>query len=91
MNEWSLISYLARVNYRYNNKYYLTASIRSDGSSCFGKDNRYGYFPSGSVAWRISQEKFMKNIQWISDMKIRASIGLTGNNACRTITHQSVR
>ena len=50
MNEWSLISYLARVNYRYNNKYYLTASIRSDGSSCFGKDNRYGYFPSGSVA-----------------------------------------
>ena len=81
MNEWSLISYLARVNYRYNNKYYLTASIRSDGSSCFGKDNRYGYFPSGSVAWRISQEKFMKNIQWISDMKIRASIGLTGNNS----------
>ena len=81
MNEWSLISYLARVNYRYNNKYYLTASIRSDGSSRFGKDNRYGYFPSGSVAWRISQEDFMKNIPWISDMKIRTSVGLTGNNS----------
>jgi TonB-linked SusC/RagA family outer membrane protein len=81
MNEWSLISYLSRVNYRYNNKYYLTASIRADGSSRFGKDNRYGYFPSGSVAWRISQEDFMKDIKWLSDMKIRASTGLTGNNS----------
>lgn len=81
MNEWSLVSYLARVNYRFANKYYLTASIRADGSSRFGKNNRYGYFPSGSVAWRISQEDFMKDIEWISDMKIRASMGLTGNNS----------
>lgn len=81
MDEWSLISYLARVNYRYDNKYYITASIRADGSSCFGKNNRYGYFPSGSLAWRISQEDFMKDIQWISDLKIRTSVGLTGNNS----------
>jgi len=80
-NEWSLLSYLARVNYRYNNRYYLTASIRADGSSRFGKNNRYGYFPSASVAWRISQEEFMEKIDWLSDMKIRASYGLTGNNS----------
>lgn len=77
---WTLLSYLARVNYRYNNKYYLTASIRADGSSRFGKNNRYGYFPSGSVAWRLSQEDFLKDIKWLSDMKIRASYGITGNN-----------
>lgn len=80
-NEWSLLSYLARVNYRYNNRYYLTASIRADGSSRFGKNTRYGYFPSGSVAWRISQEDFMKDISFISDLKVRASFGLTGNNS----------
>ncbi|MDR1919537.1 MAG: TonB-dependent receptor [Tannerellaceae bacterium] len=81
MNEWSLLSYLARVNYRFNNKYYLTASIRTDGSSRFGKNNRYGYFPSGSVAWRLSQEEFMQDIDWLSDLKVRGSFGLTGNNS----------
>ncbi len=80
MNEWSLLSYLGRINYRYNNKYYLTASIRADGSSRFGKNNRYGYFPSGSIAWRLSQEDFMKDMDWLSDLKVRASYGLTGNN-----------
>lgn len=78
---WTLLSYLARVNYRFNNKYYLTASIRADGSSCFGENHRYGYFPSGSVAWRLSQEEFLKNLKWLSDMKIRASYGITGNNS----------
>lgn len=77
---WTLLSYLARVNYRYDNKYYLTASIRADGSSRFGKNNRYGYFPSGSVAWRVSQEDFLKDAAWLSDLKIRASYGITGNN-----------
>ncbi|MDR1330641.1 MAG: TonB-dependent receptor [Tannerella sp.] len=80
MNEWSLLSTLARVNYRFNNKYYLTASIRADGSSRFGKNNRYGYFPSGSLAWRVSQEDFLKDAEWLSDMKLRSSFGLTGNN-----------
>ncbi len=78
---WTLLSYLARVNYRFNNKYYLTASIRTDGSSCFGENHRYGYFPSGSVAWRLSQEDFMKDLTWLSDMKVRASYGITGNNS----------
>lgn len=77
---WTLLSYLARVNYRFNNKYYLTGSIRADGSSRFGKNNRYGYFPSGSAAWRLSQEGFLKDVKWLSDMKIRASYGITGNN-----------
>lgn len=81
IEEWSLVSYLARVNYRFNNRYYLTASIRTDGSSRFGKNNRYGYFPSGSVAWRLSQEDFMKDLTWLDDMKLRFSFGLTGNNS----------
>lgn len=79
-NVWTLLSYLARANYRYNDRYYLTASIRADGASQFGKNNRYGYFPSGSVAWRVSQEEFMKDLHWLSDLKIRASYGITGNN-----------
>lgn len=77
---WTLLSYLARVNYRFNNKYYFTGSIRADGSSRFGSNNRYGYFPSASVAWRISQENFMKDASWLTDLKIRASYGTTGNN-----------
>ncbi len=80
VSEWALISYLGRINYRYNSRYYLTASIRADGSSRFGKNNRYGYFPSGSVAWRLSQEDFLKDLSWLSDLKIKASFGLTGTN-----------
>ena len=76
----ALEGYFGRANYIYDNKYYLTASIRADGSSRFGKNNRYGYFPSGSVAWRLSQEDFLKDVKWLSDMKIRASYGITGNN-----------
>ncbi|WP_443936809.1 TonB-dependent receptor [Pedobacter sp. MW01-1-1] len=78
--EWALLSYLARINYSYDNKYLLTATIRTDGSSRFGFDNRYGVFPSVSVGWRISQENFMQNVNWISDLKLRASYGITGNN-----------
>lgn len=59
----------------------MTGSIRADGSSRFGKNNRYGYFPSGSVAWRLSQEDFLKDVKWLSDMKIRVSYGITGNNS----------
>ena len=66
-NEWSLLSYLARVNYRYNNRYYLTASIRADGSSRFGKNTRYGYFPSGSGAWRISHVDLIEETTFIND------------------------
>ena len=80
-SEWSMVSYLGRVNYRFMDKYYLTASIRSDGSSRFGKNKKYGYFPSASIAWRASEEEFMKNISWIRNLKVRTSYGLTGNNS----------
>jgi TonB-linked SusC/RagA family outer membrane protein len=78
--QWSLISYLGRVNYNYNNKYYVTASVRTDGSSRFGTQNKYGLFPSAALAWRVSDETFFKNVHFINDMKLRASYGETGNN-----------
>ena len=81
MNEWSLMSYIGRANYRYDNRYYATASLRIDGSSRFGKNSRYGYFPSGALAWRASQEEFLKDVDWLSDLKVKASVGLTGNNS----------
>ncbi|WP_286850137.1 TonB-dependent receptor domain-containing protein, partial [Proteiniphilum sp. UBA5480] len=81
MNEWAMMSYLGRVNYNYNNKYYVTASFRSDGSSKFGKNNRFGNFPSMSVMWRASEEKFISNLDLFSDLKLRASYGVTGNDA----------
>jgi TonB-linked SusC/RagA family outer membrane protein len=78
---WSLISYLARINYNYAGKYYLTGSIRTDGSSRFGKNNKWGLFPSGAVAWRISDEGFFKdNVHFITELKLRGSWGNTGNN-----------
>jgi TonB-linked SusC/RagA family outer membrane protein len=79
IQEWSLLSYLGRVQYDYNGKYLLSAAIRSDGSSRFGRNNRWGYFPSVSGGWNVSQESFMKSATWLSDLKIRASYGLTGN------------
>jgi len=77
---WALNSYLSRVNYNYDSKYFLTGSIRADGSSRFGKDNKWGYFPSVAAAWQISNEAFfspVKNI--INSLKIRSSWGATGN------------
>jgi TonB-linked SusC/RagA family outer membrane protein len=79
-SEWSLISYLSRVNYNYDSKYYLTASIRQDGSSRFGKEKKFGSFPSAAIAWRISNEEFMSNVNFVNDIKLRASYGETGNN-----------
>lgn len=78
--EWALLSYLARINYSFDNKYLLTATLRTDGSSRFGIDNRWGVFPSVSLGWRVSEEDFMKNINWLSDLKIKTSYGITGNN-----------
>jgi TonB-linked SusC/RagA family outer membrane protein len=75
----SLLSYLGRVNYVYGNKYLLTLTYRADGSSVFGKDNKWGYFPSGSIAWRISEENFLSGSDLITELKIRASWGETGN------------
>ncbi|CAM4345578.1 TonB-dependent receptor [Zobellia roscoffensis] len=74
-----LASSFARLNYGYDNKYLLTATVRRDGSSRFGPDKRYGTFPSASVAWRVSQENFLKNSTVLNDLKFRVSYGLTGN------------
>ncbi|MFA5328235.1 MAG: TonB-dependent receptor [Prolixibacteraceae bacterium] len=76
-----LLSYFGRVNYDYNSKYLLSATFRADGSSKFSKDNRWGYFPSVAVAWRVSQEGFMQNTtSWLDDLKLRLSYGTAGNN-----------
>lgn len=77
--EWSLLSALARAQYSYQGKYMVSAAIRADGSSRFGKNNRWGTFPSVSAGWYISEEKFMKNLTWLSSLKLRASYGISGN------------
>jgi len=74
-------SYLGRINYSYASKYLLTASYRADGSSVFGKNNKWGYFPSTSIAWRMSQESFIKNLNLFSNLKLRTSWGIVGNQA----------
>ena len=80
-SSWSMMSYLASVRYDYKSRYYATASFRVDGSSKFDKSNRYGYFPSASLAWNFSKESFLKKYKdWLSNGKLRASWGLTGNN-----------
>lgn len=76
---YALASQFARVNYRLMDKYLFTATVRRDGSSKFAENNRYGVFPSASVAWRIKNENFLKNVSAISDLKIRASYGEVGN------------
>ncbi len=76
---WALRSYFGRLNYDYNGRYLAEFSLRRDASSKFSEDNRWGTFPSGSVGWRISDEKFMDSFHWVSDMKIRASYGILGN------------
>ena len=78
--KWSLISYLSRVNYNFKSKYYATASIRTDGSSRFGSEHKYGLFPSVALAWRVSEESFLKNVKALSELKLRTSYGETGNN-----------
>ena len=77
-NTTELQSYFARVNYSYKNKYLLTATVRADGSSSFSKDNRYGYFPSGAIAWKLSEEDFLSDSN-VSTLKLRVSAGITGN------------
>lgn len=78
-SERALISFMGRINYGLMDKYLLTVSYRADGSSVFGENNKWGYFPSGSLAWRISQEGFLKDSEVLSDLKLRVSYGITGN------------
>ena len=77
--ENELQSYFGRINYNYDNRYVFTASLRADGSTRFGKNKKYGYFPSLAVGWTLSQENFLKDIDVIQDLKLRASWGQTGN------------
>lgn len=80
-NSWRsvLASILGRVFYSYQNKYLFTATIRRDGSSKFGKNNRYGYFPSFSLGWNVAEEKFMENVHWLDQLKLRGGYGVLGN------------
>ncbi len=80
-SDWALLSFMARANYSYDNRYLLTATVRADGSSRFSKANRWGVFPSVSAAWRLSEEQFFNKSFALSDLKIRAGYGVTGNQA----------
>ena len=91
-SKWALMSYLGRINYSYNGKYMLTASFRADGSSRYSAGQRWGYFPSGAVAWRISDEPFMEGFKslFLSDMKIRVGYGQTGSTAINPYSTQNL-
>ncbi len=78
---WAMMSYVGRLAYNYDGKYLATVNLRADGSSKLNPNHRWGYFPSASAAWRISSEKFMKDLTWIDDLKVRGGWGQTGNQA----------
>lgn len=86
-SQWSMLSYYGRVNYSFADRYLLTGTLRRDGSSRFGSNRKYGNFPSAAIGWRISEEKFMRGIGFINDLKIRASYGISGNNSIGNYTH----
>lgn len=79
-NAYKLISFMGRVMYNYDTRYYVTASLRRDGSSKFGTNNQWGYFPSVALAWRISKENFMRSVSWLNELKLSAGWGRTGNS-----------
>lgn len=81
LEEWSLLSYFGRLSYTFDDRYTATFNIRRDGSSRFGEENRFGTFPSASFLWRVSQEDFMQNQVFLNDLRLRASYGVTGNQA----------
>lgn len=87
INEWSMISYLSRINYAFKDRYLLTATFRSDGSSRFGSENRFGFFPSVAAAWNISDEEFLRNSKIIENLKLRISYGESGNNNISNYGH----
>lgn len=82
--DWTMMSGLFRLNYNYKYKYYVTASFRADGSSKFPTANRWGYFPSAGLSWNFNREDWLKNVSWLSNGKLRATWGLTGNNRTST-------
>ncbi len=88
--EWSLLSFFGSATYMYNSKYILTGNLRADASSRFGENNKWGYFPSVSAGWRISTEDFMQNISWLSDLKLRASVGRLGNQEIGNYSYATI-
>ncbi len=87
---YTLISYFGKVNYNYSDRYLMSLTMRYDGSSRFGKNNRYGMFPSISAGWRISEEAFMENVNWLDNLKLRASWGQTGNQEISNIARYTL-
>ena len=88
ITQHSMLSYFGRVSYDYRGKYLFEANLRADGSSRFGKDNRFGYFPSAAIAWRFSDESLFENVNLLNDAKLRLSVGQTGNEAIGNYTSQ---
>lgn len=80
-------SYYGRINYGYNDKYLATFTVRADGSSTFGPDNRWGIFPSAAIAWKINNEDFLKNIHWINNLKLRLGWGIVGNQSAENYAY----
>ncbi len=88
--QWSIESYFGRLNYNMYDRYLLTATLRADGSSSFGPNNHWGWFPSAAVAWRINNESFMKNIGWLSNLKLRLGWGHVGNQSSASYAYGAV-
>ncbi len=81
LEEWTILSYMGRLNYSFDDRYLLTLTMRADGSSRFGKNNKFGYFPSVAVGWNIANEQFLKGSKWLDQLKLRLSYGSIGNQA----------
>jgi TonB-linked SusC/RagA family outer membrane protein len=90
LTESTLLSYFGRVNYSFNDRYLLGVNFRADGSSRFGENNRFGYFPSVSVGWRLVEENFLSNVDLLSELKLRASYGTTGNQEIGNFSYQAL-
>lgn len=88
--EYSSRSWFGRVNYAYDDRYLFEVNMRYDGSSRFSPENRWGFFPSASAAWRLTQEEFMKDINWLNNLKLRVSYGKLGNNSIGNYEWQSL-
>ena len=85
--QWTILAFIGRINYAFKDKYLLSATMRREGSSRFGKNTKYGNFPAVSAGWRISEENFFPKYNWLSDLKLRGSWGITGNNDIGNYTH----
>jgi len=89
-SQFNLVSFFSSASYNYDSKYFATATLRADGSSRFGPSNKWGYFPSASAGWMISQENFLKDVNWISEFKLRGSWGQAGNQEIPNNTYQTL-